>query len=161
MYISEKTLRLIFLSLIGIAIILCIATTYFYSPSLINKFGLNRTPSPGVAQMLKDYNSPQSAEQYIELDKQAIKLAQSTPNLDISNCTPYPRVIKTNTTNLLKVTNSDEGNHTLYIYGKSFIVRGNSWTIIQFQFVNSNDVIPYSCDDLNSFTGIISISKEI
>lgn len=162
MYISEKILKLIFILLIGVATVLSILTLYFYLPSLINRLGLNKTPSKEIQELLTNYNMTQTPEIYKAMDEKVMKIAQTTPSIDISKCTPYPRIFKADNFTRIKVNNSDEQAHTITVEGKSFTVRGVSSTIIQLNFVTSDaDVLPYSCDDLNTLKGIFYITKRM
>lgn len=162
MEISQNTLKKIFLGLIGLAILLSVATIYFYFPTLMNRFGLNKTPSPQVQKLLTDYNMTQTAERYLEMDQEVGKLAKSTPSLDITNCTPYPRITKVDINLPLKVTNSDTKSHTLSMNGQTFEILPGSSRDISLNFVASTpNVLPYSCDDLNTFTGILYATGSI
>ncbi|MBP6882057.1 MAG: hypothetical protein KBC15_00710 [Candidatus Levybacteria bacterium] len=160
MYISEKILKLIFILLIGIATVLSILTLYFYLPTLINRFGFNKSPSPDITRLLSNYNITQTPEIYKAMDEKVAKIAQSTPSIDISNCTPYPRIAKVNIDKPIKITNSSNDAHTLVIDGHIFEIKKGSSAEISLSFVESDPIIiPYSCDDLNSFAGILSASK--
>jgi len=160
MYISETKLKLIFILLIGVATILSIITIYFYLPSLINRLGFNKTPSPDVAKLLSNYNITQTPEVYKAMDETSMKMARSTPYIDISNCTPYPRIAKVTIDKPIKVINSSTNSHTLVLSGHTFEIKKESSSEISLSFVQSETIIiPYSCDDLNSFAGILSASK--
>lgn len=159
MYLTPKMLLL---GLIVLAIILGASTTYLYFPTIVNKLGLNKTPSKEVQQLLTDYNTTQTPERYKELDAKVAKMARSTPSLDISNCTPYPRITKVDINWPLKVTNSDTKSHTLSMNGQTFEILPGSSRDISLNFVASTpNVLPYSCDDLNTFTGILYATGSI
>jgi len=162
MYISEKKLKLIFILLIGVATILSIITTYFYLPSLVNRVGFNKTPSPDVARLLSNYNITQTPEVYKAMDEKAMKMAQSTPYIDISNCTPYPRIVKTNISTPVIFSNNDSKTHTLTIGGRLLEIQSNKQVQVLLSYLEpSLRVSPYSCDNLNSFDGILTFTKSL
>ncbi len=162
MVLSEKNLTVILAIILVLTIFLGGVTTYFYLPFLMNKLGLNKTPSKEVQELFTNYNMTQTPEIYKTMDEKVMKIAQSTPSIDISNCTPYPRVVKANSLTRIKVNNPDNEYHTLIIDGKNFVITENSSTIIQMNFIQvAHDILPYSCDDPNNFSGILSITKKI
>lgn len=162
MYLSPNILKRIFLFLIGLAILLGAFVIYLYFPTLMNRFGLNKTPSKEVQQLLTDYNTTQTPERYIEMDKEVGRMAVSSPSLDITNCTPYPRIIKSNVKSSLIIINRDRTNRTITIGDQVLIVQAKSLIKLEFPFVKSTPkIMPYNCDDLNSFTGILYVTGTI
>lgn len=162
MYISEKILKLIFILLIGIATVLSILTLYFYLPTLINRFGLNKTPSKEVLELLTNYNMTQTPEIYKAMDEKVMKIAQTTPSIDISNCTPFPRIVKTDISKPVIFSNNDSKTHTLIIGGRLLEIQSNKKVAVLLSYLEPSLIVsPYSCDNLNSFDGILTFTKSL
>lgn len=122
----------------------------------MNRFGFNKTPSKEVQQLLTGYNTTQTPEGYLELDKEVAKMAVSSPSLDVTNCTPYPRIIKVDIGKTLKVINSDPKMHTLIIQGLTIKIEPRETREIVLDFVKTTpEVVTYVCDNPNSFAGIL------
>lgn len=161
MYLSQAALKKIFLGLITLAVLLGLFAVYFYFPTIVNKLGLNKVPSKEVQQLLTGYNTTQTAEDYLELDKKVAKMAVSSPSLDITNCTPYPRIVRIGFDTTLKITNSDSQKHVLTMNGKEIAVKAKGVREVIVDFVGSTPIpLPYNCDDLNEFSGILYIIKK-